>query len=80
VGTKLQGELCIDADELATRMQFPVAEPIIGSYIRQVEDFNQSIDQDTEPKASGVDGIEMIRVAEAILESSRTGRTVRVSR
>ncbi len=80
VGMQLVGEIRVDSDGLISRSEFPVADSICGSYIRGVEAFNAAIEQDTEPDASGLDGLEMVRVAQAVLESSRTGRAVRISR
>ncbi len=79
VGTQLLGELRVDSDGLVARTQFPVVDAVVGCYVRQVEDFGKAIDQDIEPDASGLDGLEMVRLAQAILESSRTGKPVRLA-
>jgi predicted dehydrogenase len=79
VGTQLRGELGVDSNGLVTRSEFPVTDPICGLYVRQVEAFGRSIAENTEPDASGLDGLAMVRVARAVLESSRTGRAVQVT-
>lgn len=44
----------------------------------EVESFNQSIQEGGVPDASGLDGLRSVRVTQALLESARTGRTVRL--
>jgi 1,5-anhydro-D-fructose reductase (1,5-anhydro-D-mannitol-forming) len=79
VGMQMLGELRVDADGLVARTEFPVADPVCGSYIHSVEAFSRNIDEDTEPNASGLDGLAMVRVAQAVLESSRSGKAVRLA-
>ena len=78
VGTQLKGELRIDGDSLISKMEFPSDVPIYGCYRLQVEAFNRCIEEDCEPNASGVDGLEMVRIAEAVLESGRQHRAVTI--
>jgi len=80
VGMPLRGELIIEGDAVNLHETFPTEDPIPGLYIRAVEAFNKSITENTTPPASGCDGLEMVRVVDAILESSRTGRAVKVKR
>ncbi len=44
----------------------------------QIEGFNQAISLDEEPRASGLDGLHSVQITEAMIESARTRRTVKV--
>lgn len=48
-------------------------------YQAEIEAFNLSIREGTVPDASGVDGLRVVEVTQALLESARNGRTVRLS-
>ncbi len=50
----------------------------LGNFIAELEDFHQAIEQDREPVASGLDGLRVVEVTLAMIESARTGRTVRI--
>jgi len=80
VGMPLRGELIIEGDAVSLRETFPAEDPISGLYIRAVEAFNKCILENTAPPSSGYDGLEMVRVVDAILESSRTGKAVKIKR
>lgn len=43
-----------------------------------VEAFTRCIVEDTDPPATGKDGPENLRVANAIIESSQTGKAVKI--
>jgi 3-oxoadipate CoA-transferase, beta subunit len=45
----------------------------------EIEAFNRSVAEGIDPEASGPDGLKVVRVTEALLESARTGRTVGLS-
>jgi len=44
----------------------------------QTEAFNRAIQNDEEPAASGIDGLKIIQVTLAMIESAATGRTVKI--
>ena len=44
----------------------------------QTEAFNRAIQQDEEPAASGIDGLKVVQVTVAMIESASTGRTVKL--
>lgn len=50
----------------------------LGNYIAEIEDFHQAIESDTEPAATGVDGLRVVEVTLAMIESARSGRAVKV--
>jgi predicted dehydrogenase len=90
IGMPLKGSLEVDAETFEMDVEYPpqkmdawgrmnpVYDPITGNYVRQIEAFNRCIAENTEPSASGLDGMEMVRVINAIRESARTGRAVRL--
>ena len=43
-----------------------------------IEDFQRAIAEDRDPAASGVDGLNMVQVTAGMLESVKTGRTVKL--
>ncbi len=50
----------------------------LGNFIAELEDFHQAIEQDREPVATGVDGLRVVEVTLAMIESASTGRTVKI--
>ena len=44
----------------------------------QIEGFNKAVSWDEDPRASGVDGLRSVQITDAMIESVRTKRTVRV--
>ncbi len=78
VGMPLGGEMLVEGDTLKIQMSFPTADPILGNYIRVVEAFSRSVQNNTEPAISGDNGLQMVRIANAILESSKEGRAVKI--
>ncbi len=78
VGMPLRGELLVEGDSINMRVTFPTNDPIPGNYIRVVEAFNKCIEENTELDISGFNGLQMVRITNAILESSRKGRTVKI--
>ncbi|MBI4199785.1 MAG: Gfo/Idh/MocA family oxidoreductase [Chloroflexi bacterium] len=78
VGMPLQGEFRGEGEDVALQASFPSKVPTIENFVRQVENFTCSVRLQREPNASGLDGLEMVRVADAILQSARSGRSVRL--
>ena len=52
----------------------------LGNFIAEVEDFHQAIEEDREPAATGVDGLRVVEITLAMIESARDGRTVKLER
>jgi predicted dehydrogenase len=50
----------------------------LGNFVAEIEDFQQAIAEDREPAASGIDGLRVVEVTLAMVESARTGRTVKI--
>jgi predicted dehydrogenase len=80
VGMPMQGELLVEGDAVDTRRSCPVAYSVTGMYVRAVESFNRSILENSEPLSPAVAGLEMVRVANAVIESSRRRRAVTIER
>ena len=55
-------------------------ENLLTLYKRQTEAFNRAIQNDETFHASGEDGLSVVEVTTAIIESARTGRAVKVAR
>jgi 1,5-anhydro-D-fructose reductase (1,5-anhydro-D-mannitol-forming) len=71
------GELSVEGDAPALRQEFPLSTSA-DKMLKMVEDFNRAVIEDTEPAVSGHNGLQMIRIAVALQESSRSGRAVKV--
>jgi 1,5-anhydro-D-fructose reductase (1,5-anhydro-D-mannitol-forming) len=75
VGTDQGGTLQISTSNVDTRVAYQGCDP----YRAEIEAFNRAIVEDLEPNASGVDGANVVRITEAMLESARTKRAVAVA-
>lgn len=47
-------------------------------YQAEIEAFNEAVKERSDPAASGVDGLNVVRITEALLQSARTGRAVAI--
>jgi len=54
-------------------------EDYLANFIAQTEDFQQAVAEDRDPAATGVDGLRVVEVTLAAIESARTGRTVKIN-
>jgi len=52
-------------------------EELLPNYVAEIEDFQQAVATDREPAATGVDGLRVVEVTVAMIESARSGRSVR---
>jgi predicted dehydrogenase len=57
-------------------IESPMA-PTDDPYFRQLSAFIESVDEGTPPPVTAVDGLRAVAIAEAAIESARTGKTVR---
>jgi predicted dehydrogenase len=73
------GELLMDGDSVNLRMTFPTDNPVFSRMAGEIEAFNKWILDDIEPSISGRNGFQMVKIANAILESSRHGKAVKIS-
>lgn len=74
VGVNPTGTLVIVAGESTVETSYHAKDP----YQEEIEAFNRAVRDGTAPSASGLDGLQVVRITEAILESARTGRTVKL--
>jgi len=81
VGRPVQGlgELLVDGDNFNTRMSFPTDDPLLFRNIRLIEAFHQWIENDVEPCISGPNGLQMVRITNAIIESSHQGKAKNIT-
>ena len=50
----------------------------LANFVSELEDFQQAVEEDHEPAATGVDGLRVVQVTWAAIESARTGRTIKL--
>jgi len=62
-------------DSLSEEVKLEAAEDL---YIRSVHNFNQAVKGNGKPSATGEDGLKSLAVGLAVLESTKTGRQVKV--
>ena len=55
------------------------ADHYLGNFIAEVEDFHRAIEEDREPAATGLDGLRVVEITLAMIESAREGRAVKLS-
>ena len=72
----LQGTLEVVSDTLNTTHSYPIDEK--GLFRLQIEAFNAAVEQGTEPIATGLDGLRVVQVTSAVIESASTGKTVKI--
>lgn len=78
IGMPWQGDLSVTDGRVTTVTPFPCENPVFDLYVRLVEDFNQSIQQDSAPLASGHDGLALVQLADAVIRSARERKAVRI--
>jgi 1,5-anhydro-D-fructose reductase (1,5-anhydro-D-mannitol-forming) len=74
VGVHLRGELQYLSETETARWEFQGK----GLYARQAEAFNQAILEDRQPNASGLDGLRLVEITQAVFQSAQTGQAVPV--
>jgi predicted dehydrogenase len=45
---------------------------------KNIEDFQRAIAEDREPASSGAHGLKLVQLTEAMVESAKTGRTIKL--
>lgn len=71
---RLQGELQVSSETVNTIAT--LESDFVAMPTWNVEDFQWAIAEDREPAASGVEGIKMVSMAEGMVESAKTRRTI----
>ncbi|MBI2871895.1 MAG: Gfo/Idh/MocA family oxidoreductase [Chloroflexi bacterium] len=80
VGMDLRGSLLVEGEEGSIRQEFADEDAALGNYVRMVQQFVRAVEEGTGPEASGEDGLELVRIVDAVRESARTGRAVSLRR
>jgi 1,5-anhydro-D-fructose reductase (1,5-anhydro-D-mannitol-forming) len=68
------GELLLKSDKITTRFQFQKTD----LYKDEVEDFNRCIQENREPRATGMDGLRNAEISVAMFESGRQGKKISI--
>ena len=72
-----KGSIQIVSDTVNRTEEYP--EDYLGNFIAQTEDFQRAVAEDREPAATGMDGLRVVEVTLAAIESAHTGRTVKIN-
>ena len=72
-----QGRLEVVSDSVNLSESYE--KNLLANYKAQVEAFNRGIQGGEEFDASGIDGLKVVQITSAIIESASTGRSVRVN-
>lgn len=75
ISTQPTGTLRVMTESSGTETGYQATDP----YQEEIQAFNRSVQQGTLPDASGLDGLRVVRITEALVESARLGRTVTIS-
>lgn len=70
----LDGQVRILADGKESSFETSTGD----AFLRAVEAFQRAVTEDTEPDASGLDGLRSVQLTDAIARSAREGKTVRL--
>jgi len=71
-----QGEVEIVSDTVNHTEAYP--ENLMPNFVDMLEDFQEAVEKDREPAATGEDGAHVVQVTLAMIESARTGRRVKL--
>jgi 1,5-anhydro-D-fructose reductase (1,5-anhydro-D-mannitol-forming) len=55
-------------------------EALLPNYVAEIEDMQRAVAEGRPPAATGIDGLRAVEATVAMIESARTGRTVKVAR
>jgi len=73
---RLQGELRVSSETVNTTVTY---EPdFVYLVTKNIEDFQKAIEQDREPAASGAHGLKLVQLTEAMVESAKTSRIIKL--
>ncbi len=78
VGTYLQGNLQITREGSTSQTDYADPDAGTGLYASMIEDFSRSVEERRAPMATGDDGLAMVRMVDAILQSVKERRAVRL--
>jgi predicted dehydrogenase len=55
-------------------------EALLPDYVAEIEDFQRAVAAGGQPAATGLDGLRVVEVTLAMIESARTRRAVKIKR
>jgi predicted dehydrogenase len=55
-------------------------EALLPNYVAEIEDFQRAVATGGQPAATGLDGLRVVEVTLAMIESARTRRSVKIER
>ncbi|PKB78599.1 MAG: hypothetical protein BZY88_17700 [SAR202 cluster bacterium Io17-Chloro-G9] len=76
VGAPLQGKVEVVSEKLNQTQVYTQGR--FGNFSRQLVEFHQAIEEGRDPSASGIDGLRVVEITLAMIESARHGRTVKI--
>src|SRR6266478_6301008 len=72
------GRFEITSDTINETTDYP--EALLPNYVAEVEDFQRAVATHGQPAATGLDGLRVVEVTLAMIESARTRRSVKIER
>jgi 1,5-anhydro-D-fructose reductase (1,5-anhydro-D-mannitol-forming) len=72
------GRFEVASDTVNETAEYP--EALLPNYVAEIEDFQRAVSTGGQPAATGVDGLRVVEVTLAMIESARTRRSVRIER
>ena len=72
----MEGGLQVSSETVNTIVAYEPDGVILVTW--EIEDFVKAVTEDQEPAASGIDGLKVVQVTVGMVESVKTGRTVKL--
>ncbi len=71
-----QGQVEIVSETVNETLEYP--DDYLGNFVAEIEDFHRAVESGADPAATGIDGLRVVEVTLAMVESARSGRIVRI--
>ena len=78
VGTYLQGSLQVTSSGAVSHTDYSDPDVTTGLYAAMIESFSQVVSEGGQPRATGEDGLAIVKLVDAILRSVKESRAVRL--
>jgi predicted dehydrogenase len=72
------GSFEVTSDTVNETADYP--EALLANYVAEIEDFQGAVAAGGQPAATGLDGLRVVEITVAMIESARTRRSVRIER
>lgn len=76
ISESLQGSIHIDSETIKYENSYEYYH--LGNYVKEIEDFNKSVQTGSQPLATGEDGLQALAITLGAIESAKTGMTVKL--